>query len=129
MCTVTNILKFSKACQLVFHFQYFVLDGENEYEEGSGLTYFCQEANQTAPSEPNEKKTEGQLNLCIRPGENANPVTEPKYIPLYTKASDLLRSRTGTQRDSKLFIAGIATPYSQHPLQDEYLIVYIYITI
>ena len=93
---------------------------DNKYE--SGLTYFCQEANQIAPSEPNEKNTEGQLNLCIRPGENANPVTEPKYIPLYTKASDLLRSRTGTQRDSKLFIAGIATPYNQRPLQGEFLI-------
>jgi hypothetical protein len=63
-----------------------------------------------APRDPNEKKTEGQLNLWIKPGENASPVTDPKYIPLYTKANERLRSLTGTQRDSKLFIAGIATP-------------------
>jgi hypothetical protein len=71
---------------------------------------FCHEANQRAPRQPNEKKTEDQLNLWIRPGENASPVTDPKYIPLYTKANERLRSSTGTQRDSKLFIAGIATP-------------------
>jgi len=79
------------------------------------LTFFCQAANQNAPSEPKEKKTEGQLNLCIRPGENASPVTEPKYMPLYTKANDRLLSPTGTQRESKLFMAGIATPCPTKP--------------
>ena len=78
------------------------------------LTFFCQAQNQSALSDPNEKKTDGQLYLWIRPGEKASPVTEPKYIPLYTKAKDLLLSRTGTHRDSKLFIAGIATPWPRH---------------
>jgi hypothetical protein len=83
---------------------------EETWRRDKDFTNFCHEANQRAPREPNEKKTEDQLNLWIRPGENASPVTDPKYIPLYTKANERLRSSTGTQRDSKLFIAGIATP-------------------
>lgn len=43
-------------------------------------------------------------------GEKANPVTEPRYMPLYTSASDLLLSDTGIHFDIILFIAGIATP-------------------
>lgn len=43
-------------------------------------------------------------------GETANPVTEPRYMPLYTSESALLLSDTGIHLESILFIAGIATP-------------------
>lgn len=66
--------------------------------------------NQTSPRDPNEKKTDGQPNLCISKGENASPVTDPRYIPLYTRDNDLLLSDTGTHFERILFIAGIATP-------------------
>jgi hypothetical protein len=37
-------------------------------------------------------------------------VTDPRYIPLYTKARDLLLSETGIHLERMLFIAGMATP-------------------
>lgn len=43
-------------------------------------------------------------------GDRANPVTEPRYMPLYTSESALLLSDTGIHLESILFIAGIATP-------------------
>jgi hypothetical protein len=48
--------------------------------------------------------------LLIKKGEKARPVTEPRYIPLYTNARDLLLSETGIHLERMLFIAGMATP-------------------
>lgn len=48
--------------------------------------------------------------MWIITGETAKPVTDPRYMPLYTNARDLLLSETGIHFDNKLFIAGIATP-------------------
>jgi len=48
--------------------------------------------------------------LLINRGDKARPVTDPRYIPLYTKARDLLLSETGIHLERMLFIAGIATP-------------------
>ena len=67
-------------------------------------------ANQMLPKEPKEQNTEGQPNLWIRAGDKPNPVTEPRYMPLYTKESALLLSDTGIHFEIILFIAGIATP-------------------
>nr|GMD29292.1 hypothetical protein Iba_chr08fCG1750 [Ipomoea batatas] len=41
------------------------------------------------------------------------PVTDPRYIPLYTRANDLLLSETGTHFERRLFIAGMATPWNR----------------
>lgn len=48
--------------------------------------------------------------MLINRGEKPRPVTDPRYIPLYTKARDLLLSETGTHLERMLFIAGMATP-------------------
>lgn len=48
--------------------------------------------------------------MLIRKGEKARPVTEPRYIPLYTSARDLLLSETGIHLERMLFMAGMATP-------------------
>lgn len=74
------------------------------------LTLLSHNANQILPREPNEKNTDDHPKLLIKTGEKANPVTEPRYMPLYTSASDLLLSETGIHLESILFIAGIATP-------------------
>ena len=48
--------------------------------------------------------------MLINRGDKARPVTDPRYIPLYTKARDLLLSETGIHLERMLFIAGMATP-------------------
>jgi hypothetical protein len=48
--------------------------------------------------------------LLIKKGEKARPVTEPRYMPLYTNERDLLLSETGIHLERMLFIAGMATP-------------------
>lgn len=51
-------------------------------DQSRELTLLTHRANQTVPREPNEKKTDGQPNVWINIGENARPVTDPRYIPL-----------------------------------------------
>jgi hypothetical protein len=82
------------------------------------ITLLCHTANQTVPREPKEKKTDGHPYWCIKNGEKAKPVTDPRYIPLYTSANDLLLSATGIHFDKILFIAGIATPWRRTKLTE-----------
>eukprot|EP00955_Chlamydomonas_euryale_P090181 364517-Chlamydomonas_euryale.AAC.7 len=70
----------------------------------------CHAKNQKMPSEPNPWKTDGQPSATISCGDTDSPMIEPTNIPEYTSESDRDRSLTGTQRESMLFIAGIATP-------------------
>lgn len=45
-------------------------------------------------------------------------MTDPRYIPLYTRANDLLLSATGTHLDRIVFMAGIATPWKRNKLNE-----------
>mmetsp|Transcript_19014 Transcript_19014/g.48297 ORF Transcript_19014/g.48297 Transcript_19014/m.48297 type:complete len:290 (+) Transcript_19014:1348-2217(+) len=70
----------------------------------------CQAANHTSPIAPNTWNTDGQPAATIICGEADSPMMEPQNMPLYTSDSERDRSLAGTHLDSRLFMAGMATP-------------------